>query len=79
MKGVVRARGGGEGGESLRQPGKPEEEDFVVEILKLIQKEPPSGPGPVTTIQGNVENIVTGTQERNNNTTTTIYDDTVND
>lgn len=61
LKGVVRARGGGEGGESLRQPKKPDE-DVVVEILKLIQKRPPSWPGPVTNIQGNVENVVTGRQ-----------------
>jgi hypothetical protein len=51
----------------------------VVEILKFMKKESPSG-GPVTNIQGNVENVVTGSQEMNNNTTTTtIYEDTVND
>jgi hypothetical protein len=71
-------RAGEEKGESLRQPYKPDE-DVVVEILKLMKKESPSG-GPVTNIQGNVENVVTGSQEMNNNTTTTtIYDDTVND
>jgi hypothetical protein len=50
----------------------------VVEILKFMKKESPSG-GSVTNIQGNVENVVTGSQEMNNNTTTTIYEDTVND
>jgi hypothetical protein len=81
LKGVVRVRGGGGGGESLRQPDKPDE-DIVVEILKFMKKESPSE-GPVTNTQGDVENVVTESQEMNNNTTTTttttIYDDTVND
>jgi hypothetical protein len=61
-----------------KEPGKPEE-GFVVEILKLVLTQTR---GSVTNIQGNVENLVIGSQETNNNINNninniTIYNDIV--